>query len=166
MKTCAPGRVGRGRVEREEGPGLLTWPFGNGSLFGSLPSPDTAIAATDPRARLVTDFFGIAATDSRACLATDLFPAPVCLDSWATQGTKAYSLDLPSCGLPEIGGKLAGSRAVAEIPCPQEGKVLPTAGLETPPRDFFSWTPFLLGVDCGRLTVEEAAKADATATPW
>ena len=151
---------------REEGPGLLTWPFGNGSLFGSLPSPDTAIATTDPQARLVTDFFSIAATDSRACLALDLFPAPVCLDSWATQGTKAYSLALLSSGLPEIGGKVAGSRAVAEIPCPQEGKVLPTAGLETPPRDIFSWTPFLLGVDRSRLTVEEAAKADATATPW
>ena len=66
----------------------------------------------------------------------------------------------------EIGGKVAGSGGVAENPCPQEGKVLPTAGLETPPRDFFSWTPFLLGVYRGRLTVEEAAGADATATPW
>ena len=166
MKTCALGRVGRGRVGGEEGPGLLTWPFGNGSVSRSLPSLDSAIAATDFRARLVMDFFGIAANDSRACLATDLFPAPVCLDSWATRGTKAYFLDLPNSGLTEIGGKVAGSRGVAEIPCPQEGKVLPKAGLEMPPRDFFSWTPFLLGVDHGRLTVEEAAGADATATPW
>ena len=113
------------RVGREVGPGLLTWPFGNGSLFGSFSSPDTAIAATDSRARLATGFF----------------PAPVSLDSSAPQRTKAYFLDLPSSEMPEILGKVAGSRGVAEIPCPQEGKVLPTAGLEMPPRDFFSWTP-------------------------
>ena len=63
-------------------------------------------------------------------------------------------------------GKVVGSRGVVEIPCPQEGKVLPTAGLEMSPRDFFSWTPFLLGVGCGPLPVTAAAGADATATPW
>ena len=150
VKTCALGRVGGGRVGREEGPGLLTWPFGNGSLFGSFSSPDTDIAATDPQARLATGFF----------------PTPVSFYSSAPQRTKAYFLDLPSSGMPEIGGKVAGSRGVAEIPCPQEGKVLPTAGLETPPRVFFSWTPFLLGVGCGPLPVTAAAGADATATPW
>ena len=71
VKTCALGRVGGGRVGREEGPGLLTWPFGNGSLFGLLSVPDTILA--------------IAATDSRACLATGFFPVPVCWDSSAPQ---------------------------------------------------------------------------------
>ena len=134
---------------REEGPGILTWPFGTGSLFGSLSSPDTAVAATNSRARLATDFF----------------PAPVCLDSLAPQGTEAYFWDLPSSGMPEIGGKVAGSRGVAEIPRPQEGKVLPRAGLETPPRDFFSWTLFLLGLGRGSLPVAAAAVAAAAATP-
>ena len=97
VKTCVLGRVGGGRVVREEGLGLLTWPFGNGSLFGSFSSPDTAIAATDPRSRLGTGFF----------------PAPVSLDSSAPQRTKAYFLDLPSSGMPEIGGKVASSRGVA-----------------------------------------------------
>ena len=69
---------------REEGPGLLTWPFVAGSLFGSLSSPDTAVAATDSRARLATDFF----------------LAPVCLDSLAPPGTKAYFWDLPGSGMP------------------------------------------------------------------
>ena len=90
---------------REEGPGLLTWPFVAGSLFGSLSSPDTAVAATDSRARLATDFF----------------LAPVCLDSLAPPGTKAYFWDLPGSGMPEIGGKVAGARGVAELPRPQEG---------------------------------------------
>ena len=103
MKTCGLGRVGGGRVGREDGPGLLTWPFGNGSLFGSLSAPDNAIAATDSRAHLATDFF----------------PASVCLDSSAPQGTEAYFLDLPTSRMPEIGEKVAGSRGVAEIPCPQ-----------------------------------------------
>ena len=150
VKTCALWRVGGGRVGREEGPGLLTWPFGNGSLFGSFSSPDTDIDATDPQASLATGFF----------------PVPVSLDSSAPQRTKAYFLDLPSRGMPETGGKVVGSRGVVEIPCPQEGKVLPTAGLEMSPRDFFSWTPFLLGVGCGPLPVTAAAGADATATLW
>ena len=150
VKTCVLGRVGGGRVGREEGSGLLTWPFGNRSLFVSLSSWDTATGAINFWARLATDFF----------------PALVSLNSLTPEGTKAYFLDLSSSGMPEIWGKVASSRGVAEIPCPQEGKVLPTAGLETRPRDFFSWTPFLLGVYRGRLTVEEAAGADATATPW
>lgn len=150
MKTCVLGRVAGARVGREEGPGLLTWPFVTGSLFGSLSSPDTATAATESRARLATGFF----------------PAPVCLDSLAPQGTKAYFLDLPSSGMPKIGGKVAGSRGVAEIPRPQEGKVLPRAGLETPPKDFFSWTLFLLGLGRGSLAVVAAAgAAAAAATP-
>ena len=132
----------------EEGPGLLTSPFGNGCLFGSFSSLDTAIAATDPQARLATGFF----------------TAPVCLDSLAPQRTKAYYLDLPSSRMLEIRGKVAGSRGVAKIPCPQEGKVLSTAGLLTPPRDFFSWTPFLLGVDRGLLPVGASAGADANTT--
>ena len=149
VKTCVLGMMGGGGVGREEGSGLLTWPFGNGSLFVSLSSWDTATGAINFWARLATDFF----------------PAPVFLNSLTPEGTKAYFLDLPSSGMPEIGGKVAGSRGVAEIPCPQEGKVLPTAGLETPPRDFFSWTPFLLGVGRGPLPVEAAAVADATAIP-
>ena len=129
VKTCVLGRVGGGRVGREEGPGLLTSPFGTGSLFGSLCSP--TIAITD--------------TASCALLATDFAPASVCLDSLVPKETKVYLLDLPSSRMPETGGKVAGSRGVAAIRCSHEGKVLPRAGLETPPRDFFSWSPFLLG---------------------
>ena len=109
VKNYVLGRVRGGRVGREEGPGLLTWPFVTGSLFGSLFSPTTAI----------TD------TASRALLATDFAPAPVCLDSLVPKGTKVCLLDLPSSGMPETGGKVAGSREVAEIHCSQEGKVLP-----------------------------------------
>ena len=150
VKNYVLGRVRGGRVGREEGPGLLTWPFVTGSLFGSLFSPTTAI----------TD------TASRALLATDFAPAPVCLDSLVPKGTKVYLLDLPSSGMPETGGKVAGSREVATIRCSQEGKVLPRAGLETPQRDFFSRSPFLLGATSGRLSVVEAAVAAATGTPW
>ena len=149
MKKCVLGKVGGGRICSEEGPGLLTWPFVAGSLFGSLSSPDTTVAATDSRARLATDFF----------------LAPVCLDSLAPPGTKAYFWDLPGSGMPEIGGKVAGARGVAEIPRPQEGKVLPRAGLETAPRDFSSWTLFLLGLGRGSLPVAAAAVAAAAATP-
>ena len=109
MKNYVLGRVRGERVGREEGPGLLIWPFVTGSLFGSLFSPTTAI----------TD------TASRALLATDFAPAPACLDSLVPKGTKVCLLDLPSSGMPETGGKVAGSREVAEIHCSQEGKVLP-----------------------------------------
>ena len=91
VKKCVLGKVGGGRVCSEEGPGLLIWPFGTGSLLGFLSSPITAIAITA----------------SRACLASDVFPVLVCLDSLAPQGTKVYLLELPSSGIPEIGGKVA-----------------------------------------------------------
>ena len=91
VKKCVLGKVGGGRVCSEEGPGLLIWPFGTGSLLGFLSSPITAIAITA----------------SRACLASDFFPVLVCLDSLAPQGTKVYLLELPSSGIPEIGGKVA-----------------------------------------------------------
>ena len=150
VKMCVLARVGGRRVGREERPGLLAWPCVTGSLFGSLSSPTTAIADTA----------------SRALLATDFAPAPVCLDSSASQGTKAYFLDLPSSGMPETGGKGVSSRRVDEVRCSQEGKVLPRAGLEMPRRDFFSWSPFLLGVTRGRLPVVAAAVATTTGTPW
>ena len=150
VKTCVLARVGGRRVGREERPGLFAWPFVTGSLFGSLSSPTTAI--TDAA--------------SHALLATDFAPAPVCLDSLAPQGTKEYFLDLPSSGMPETGDKGASSRGVDEVHCSQEGKVLPRAGLEMPPRDFFSWSPFLLRVMHSRLPIVAAAVATATGTPW
>ena len=79
VKTCALGRVGGGRLWREEGPGLLTWPFGNGSLFGSFSSLDTAIAATDPRTRLATGFF----------------PAPVCAGYFGSPKDQGILLGTP-----------------------------------------------------------------------
>ena len=150
VKTCVLARVGGRRVGREERPGLFAWPFVTGSLFGSLSSPTTAI----------TDMA------SRALLATDFAPAPMCLYSLVPKRAKGYLLDLPSSGMPETGDKGASSRGVDEVHCSQEGKVLPRAGLEMPPRDLFSWSLFFLGVMHSRLPVVAAAVVTATGTPW
>ena len=106
VKNYVLGRVRGGRVGREEGPGLLTWPFVTGSLFGSLFSPTTAI----------TD------TASRALLATDFAPAPVCLDSLVPKGTKVCLLDLPSSGMPETGARWPVPGKWPRFAAPRKGR--------------------------------------------
>lgn len=141
------GGGGEGCTEEEEH-GLLTWPLGTVSLFESLPSPVTTTGS-----------------DSRVLLGPDFFrERPVCLDCLLPDGTKEYLLFLPSSGTPEIGGKVAGSRGAAETLCPQGGKLLPWVTFEAPPRDFFSWATFFLGVAGGRLPAAAAAAAAAAAT--
>jgi hypothetical protein len=60
------------------------------------------------------------------------------LDILSLEGSKAYLLELPRSEIPEIRGKVAGSRGAALTLCPHDGKSLPRVSLELLPRDFFS----------------------------
>ena len=121
VKNYVLGRVRGGRVGREEGPGLLTWPFGTGSLFGSLFSP--AIASTD--------------TTCPTCPNQGFLPSARVLRLFGSRRDQGITLGPPkqqdAKDLGE-GGWFQGSGRDS-LPPGREGS--PRASLEAPPRDFF-----------------------------
>ena len=86
VKKCVLGRVGGARVGREEGPGLLTWSFVNGSLLACCFLPQSPSLTRPPlpsRPQILPQ---------RPCAWTLWFPKGPRYTSWTSQAAECQRL--------------------------------------------------------------------------